>query len=142
MRGPIDIAIEEARGRVFEELKGKRCEDVLKTRCHESFKALSDKADRCNNVAMLHNIRVEADALKVRLLNEIVEKEKELSANVGPGSGTTTETKKKKVISIKSISTATTWQIETAEDVDAYLNALRSKLIESLEDNTIINIEF
>lgn len=146
MREPIDKAIEDARKRVFDELKGKKCEEALKPKCHEAFKGLSEKADACNNVALLQNIKVEADALKVRLLNEIAEEEARQTIVLTPpvvgGDNPPVVIKKQKTISIKSISTATTWQIETAEDVDAYLNALRSKLIDSLEENTIMNIEF
>lgn len=50
--------------------------------------------------------------------------------------------KKKKTVSIKSINNASTWQIETEEDVKRYLAELEKKLMNTLEDNTIINIEF
>ena len=50
--------------------------------------------------------------------------------------------KKKKTVSIKTVNTAATWQIETETDIDAYLNELRKKLIGTLEENTVINIEF
>lgn len=144
MRVPIDAAIEAARTRVFDELKGKKCEEVLKSRCHEAFKALSDKAETCDNVAYLQNIKVEADTLKVRLLNEIAAKEAELNPPVVGGDPLTppTPSKKSKTISIKSVSAAATWQIETEDDVDEYLKDLRKKLIGTLEDNTIVNIEF
>ena len=52
------------------------------------------------------------------------------------------EVKKSKTISIKSINTSTTWQLESAEDVDKYLRELREKLINTLEENTVTHIEF
>ena len=98
---------------------------------------------------VLQNIKVEADALKVRLLNEIADEEAKLNPapkddDDGNGGGQTPPppSKKKKTVSIKSVSAATTWQIETIEDVDEYLKDLRKKLIGTLEDNTIVNIEF
>ena len=41
----------------------------------QKFRALEDKANACNNVATLQNIKVEADTLKIRLLNEIIAKD-------------------------------------------------------------------
>lgn len=144
MRAPIDAAIEDARKRVFDELNGKKCEEALKDKCYETFKSLSDKADTCNNVALLQNIKVEADALKIRLLTEIAEKEAELTppASNGDPLNPPIPSKKSKTISIKSVSAATTWQIETIDDIDEHLKDLKKKLIGTLEDNTIVNIEF
>ena len=139
---PIYDAIDDARKRVFDELSGKKCEDSLRPLYIEKFAELREKADTCNNVATLQNIKVEADALKVRLLNEIAEKEKGYGPGPGPDPGPVVIPKKKKSVSIKSVSAATTWQIETIEDVDEYLKDLRKKLIGTLEDNTIVNIEF
>jgi len=158
MQKPIDAAIQEARTRVFEELDGKKCHDKLKDKYIKLFNEISDKASRCNNVATLQNIKVEADALKVRCLNEISNEEARLIAleqpaqvaedtNYGNGSGTPivptpTPVKKKKTVSIKSINNAATWQIETEDDVKRYIAELEKKLMNTLEDNTIINIEF
>lgn len=158
MQKPIDAAIQEARKRVFEELEGKRCQEKLKARFITLFTEIDDKASRCNNVATLQNIKVEADALKVRCLNEISTEEAKLIAieqpekvaedtNYGTGSETPVvpapaPVKKKKTVSIKSINNATTWQLETEADVKKYIEELEKKLINTLEDNTIINVEF
>ena len=50
--------------------------------------------------------------------------------------------KKRKSISIKSVSTSSTWQIETADDVKMYVAELEKRLLDALEDDTVINIEF
>ena len=50
--------------------------------------------------------------------------------------------KKKKTVSIKSINNASTWQIESEADVKRYVAELENKLMNALEDDTIINIEF
>ena len=34
------------------------------------------------------------------------------------------------------------WQIETEDDVKKYVSELEHKLLATLEDNTVINIEF
>ncbi|MDD3414367.1 MAG: hypothetical protein PHY47_10235 [Lachnospiraceae bacterium] len=154
MQKPVEAAIAEARKRVFDELEGKLCHDVLKDRFVDLFSEINNKAETCNNVATLQNIKVEADALKVRCLNEIEKKETELTPKPEPikeGDGKDTgeeppkkvaPVKRRKTISIKTVNNASSWQIETEEDVKQYIAELEKKLINSLEDNTIINIEF
>lgn len=156
MQKPVTTAIEEARKRVFDELKDKECHDKLSDKFHERFKEIISKAEHCNNVATLQNIKVEADALKVRLLNEIANEEAKLEVHLRTemqatmeGQATATvqsapkpKIKKQKTISIKSVTVESTWQLETPEDVKHYVAALESKLMKTLEEDTVINIEF
>ncbi|MGN1114514.1 MAG: BREX system P-loop protein BrxC [Oscillospiraceae bacterium] len=154
---PIDTAIQEARKRVFEELQDKKCHDKLADKYVRLFQEISDKASHCNNVATLQNIKVEADALKVRCLNEIYKEESLIIAaehpaqvpetgnhivgNVAPATPAL-KVKKKKTVSIKTINNAASWQIETEADVKRYVAELEKKLMDTLEEDTIINIEF
>ena len=150
MQKPVDTAIAEAKGRVFEELDGRLCHDKLAGRFTELFAEISDKAMSCNNVATLQNIKVEADTLKVRCLNEIEREETKIIAAKEPAQGEgkaesneeITVTKGKKTVSIKSINNAATWQIETEADVRRYIAELEVKLINALEEDTILNVEF
>lgn len=150
MQKPVDNAIQDARKRVFDELEGKLCHDVLKDKFIRLFQEISNKAETCNNVATLQNIKIEADALKVRCLNEIASEEARLTPvdSVDDGEDDdvpptpSTPIKKRKTISIKSVNNASSWQIETEEDVRRYIAELEKKLIDSLEDDTIINVEF
>ena len=50
--------------------------------------------------------------------------------------------KKQKTVSIKSINTSHTWQLESADDVRRYVAELQEKLLRALEEDTIVNIEF
>ena len=121
------------------------------------FREISDKATSCNNVATLQNIKVEADALKVRCLNEIEKEEAKIIAAEQPAHVAETgnyggetiapatpapKVKRKKTVSIKSINNATTWQLESESDVKKYIAELEKKLMNTLEEDTIINIEF
>lgn len=151
---PIGKAIDEARQRVFDELNGKQCKPKLVDIFVERFQELRDKMDRCNNVATLQGIKVEADALKIRCLNDIEAEEAKLTVVTPPviengGDSDIPVTppavkpaKKRKSISIKSVSTSSTWQIETADDVKMYVAELEKRLLDALEEDTIINIEF
>ena len=104
----------------------------------------------------MQNIKVEADALKVRLLNEISRKDEQIARDKvkeesekynqnnteNPKPMSQPKIKKRKNISIKSVNLAASWQIETPQDVDKYIAALRERILKELDDDTIINIEF
>lgn len=160
MEAPVIAAIDEARARVLQELDGKLCDEMLRDSYVKRFNELHEKATRCNNVATLQNIKVEADALKVRCLNEIatyeaqkvaektayeVQKQteqKKENTSVELVVTPTSVVKKQRTISIKSINTETTWQLETFADVKKYITELEKKLMAQLEDNTVIHVEF
>ena len=155
---PVRAAIEDARARVFEHLDGKHCKQEFSSKYVNKFEELRQKAESCNNLADLQSVTVEADALKVRCLNEIDSREnailKEIAEKqakaVEQKGGSVPDTpptpkpviKKRRSISIKSINTSGSWQLESEEDVKKYVAELEKKLIQTLEDDTIINIEF
>ncbi len=171
MEQPVLEAIDAAKARVFQELQDKACKAQLSDRFFEKFRELHEKATRCNNVATLQNIKVEADALKVRCLNEISVAEvnilerkaeearrraQEAAAQAASGKAPDApdtepqpipdpprpKIKKQKTVSIKSINASSTWQLESADDVRRYVSELQDKLLHTLEEDTIINIEF
>ncbi len=152
-QAPVLKVIGDARTRVFDELNASHCKDKFSGRVIRSFEDLSEKATHCNNVATLKNIRHEADALKVRLLNEIgVKEDRYLAAEAAKKATENTETetpvapapkqKRHKTISVKSLTSQTTWRIESDEDIRNYIAELEKMLKNELEDNTIINVEF
>ncbi|MDR2572427.1 MAG: BREX system P-loop protein BrxC [Oscillospiraceae bacterium] len=156
MAKPIYDSIEEARSHVFNELNDKSYKDELSGRYVDLFKELKDKADTCNNVATFQNIKIEADALKIRLLNEMVKlDEQRMVCEDSPEhtfpdsdeSDSSTHEQKQlqpriKRVSIKSINTGGTWQIKSKADVDSYIDDLRKRLYNEVEDDTVLNIEF
>ncbi|MBP2666062.1 MAG: hypothetical protein H6Q76_1042 [Firmicutes bacterium] len=155
MQGPILAAIEDARKRVFEVLDDKPYADEWSDRFVKRFEEIRHKASHCNNVAVLQNVKVEVDALKVRLLNEmdkndeliavrkVAEQSAQYANNDNPSeTAPQPKPKKKKNISIKTISISSSWQIETAADVDEHLAAMRERILNELEENTVVNIEF
>lgn len=149
MSKPVEAAIQAARSRVFEVLNVKPYHDELSNKFVQLFAEISDKAGRCNNVADLQNIRLEADTLKVRCLNEIADEEAKFKSTLVPPEipgdkpdKPSAPIKKRKTISIKTINNAATWQIENEADVKRYIGELEKKLLNALEEDTIINIEF
>ncbi len=160
MEKPVLDAVNEAKERVFQELTGKLCEDTLKDAHSKRFRDLREKAKSCNNVALLQNIKFEADTLKIRCLKEIADKEATLlaqkaneeakqqgqSADSDQQEGDVTspapKVKAQRVVSIKSINTETTWQLESVDDVKRYMAELEKKLLAQLEEDTVLHVEF
>ena len=154
MEAPIIAAIEDARKRVMDGLKNKAYQSQFSERFQELFEELLEKARNSNNVATLQNIKVEADTLKVRLLNEMskmdekIAKDRAAEGDTPYGDGEKADPKpqpkikKRKNISIKSVNLANSWQIETEQDVDKYIAALKERILKELEADTVINIEF
>lgn len=145
MEAPILQAIEDAKDRVFEVLNTKKYKNELKDRYFKLFREIHDKATTCNNVATLQNVKIEADALKVRLLNEMAKKDEKIAEDTPPygnDGGDPKPIKKQKSISIKNVSLTSSWQIESAQDLDKYISGLRNQIMKELEQDTIINIEF
>lgn len=154
MESPILAAIDDARTRVFEVLNTKSYKAEFTDRFVKLFDEIHDKATHCNNVATLQNIKVEVDALKVRLLNEMSKRDEQIAKDKAaegtspygggknPDSNPPPKIKKRKSISIKTVSLSASWQIETAQDVDKYMVALKEQILKELDEDTIINIEF
>lgn len=161
MEAPVFAAIDDARNRVFEVLNTKEYKDKFAARFRKLFAEIDEKAKSCNNVATLQNVKVEADTLKVRLLNEISKKDEQLALilakakavaeNPGEYGGSadaktvthpSPKIKKCKNISIKTVNVSNSWQIESVQDVDKYVAALREQIIKELDEDTVINIEF
>lgn len=156
MEVPVISVIEDARQRVFAVLETKAYKEQFNNRFIQLFKEIVEKAKSCNNVATLQNIKVEADALKVRLLNELTNKDEQLAhdrvkeskegypernnSNTGPIPQP--KVKRRRSISINSVNLAASWQIESPQDVDKYMAALRERILKELDEDTIINIEF
>ncbi len=89
-----------------------------------------------DNVALLQSIKVEADTLKVRSLQEIIDHEPK--SPKPDDEDDTPHGKKQKTYSIKTINTIASWQLETVGDVNQRLQELRSKL----EEKKVMQIEF
>ncbi|OOO00080.1 MAG: ATPase [Epulopiscium sp. Nele67-Bin004] len=152
---PVFEAIESERKRVLEDLQGKQCEKLFNSRVNSSFDGLDAKATSCNNIATLQTIKVEADALKIRLLNQIRQEEEKLQrqkqaelakqnsiAEKAEAPKVVVPVKQQKVVSIKTVNQENTWRIETEQDVDKYVERLRRNLKGQVKENVILNVEF
>lgn len=153
---PVDEAIQDAMKRVFNELDGKLCHDSLKDKFIKTFEEIRNKAKTCNDIATLQSIILEVNTLKLRFLDEIIFEEENIiklqkTINGGALAGESKvngndisllPAKRRKCISFKAINNHSSWEIETESDVNKYMKELERKLMDSIEENTIISIEF
>jgi hypothetical protein len=148
MKAPVLQAIEDAKVRVFEALSDKPYEDVFREKYSNMFGEIHEKAINCKNAATLQNIKLEADALKIRLLNEMDKKDLQVAEDKSKEEDGNevkekrVPIKKKRNISFNKISVTKTWRIESTQDLDRYMSDLREKILNELDQDTIINVEF
>ena len=163
---PVLDSVYDSQKRVFDVLNTKEYAETRRSRYSAMFEEIMDAAKGCTNVSVLRGYADRAEALKMRLLNEITQMDRDIALKkaeevrkkleeqakaVGNVDQAQIEAevqkkvekvKKTKNISIKSMTKTASWRLETTEDVDRYLNELRLKLVNELDTDTIVNIEF
>ena len=165
---PVKDSIHQDQSRVFEVLNRKPYKDTKINRYLELFGEIMDGAERCNNVSTLRSFADKAEALKLRLLNEMTAEDNRLAAEAAAKAeaeqrrreeeakkrGETVKPAEKvaesqpeykvrttKNISIKTVARTASWRLESREDIDKYLSVLRENLLKEMDEDTIINIE-
>ena len=157
---PVKSAINDSYQRVMDVLDTKSYVAEKKEAYGIQFKELFDGVERCNNVSVLRSYADRADALKIRLLNEMDAKDKQIAEKEAAEAKRKAEEEAKKNgqqvtpvvvtphikttknVPIKSVTGTSFWRLESQEDIEKYINALKKKLTAELKDDTIINIEF
>lgn len=160
---PVIDSIDQAWKRVLEVLSTKEYNDQKRTAYFEKFQEIRDGATHCNNVSTLRSYADKADALKLRLLNEMDELDRKLAkqraeeearrqAEEAKQSGKPSpevtvapapvKIRKTKNVSIKMMTGTASWRLESKEDIDRYMDSLRKSLEAQLDEDTIVNVEF
>lgn len=162
---PVLDSVLESQKRVFEVLADKEYKESKSNQYYQLFLEIEDGAKGCTNVSTLRGYADRAEALKIRLLNEMDKMDTEIAmkkaeeirkaleakaAEVGNVDQEQIEVevkkeikvKKSKNVPIKTMTKTASWRIETKEDVDRYVEDLRMKLMSELDTDTIVNIEF
>ena len=160
---PVLDSIDQAWKRVLEVLSTKEYNDQKRTAYYEKFQEIQDGATHCNNVSTLRSYADKADALKLRLLNEMDELDRKLArqkaeeearrqAEEAKKNGESTpdaavtpapvKIRKTKNVSIKMMTGTSSWRLESKEDIDRYMDSLRKTLEAQLDEDTIVNVEF
>ena len=144
---PVKTVIEGNKKQVLQVLETKQYKDKYLPVFIKRFNDLIDLVEHCNNVMRLRSYKDQSEVVKQNIFNEMdaldAQDAKSASTNFG-GSGIVVTPKPKKVHSyfIEQIVPATSWRIESEEDVDYYVEQLREKLKDALAKDGIINIKF
>lgn len=162
---PVLDSVYESQKRVIEVLNTKGYVEEKRKKYYDQFNEISEGAKECTNVSTLRGYADRAEALKIRLLNEMTQmdaqiaqkkaeelrrKLEEQAAQIGNVTKEEIEAevqkkvkvKQTKNVTIKSMTKTSSWRVESVEDIDKYLQELRSKLVGELDEDTIVNIEF
>ena len=165
---PVKDSIKQDRSRVLEVLNTKSYKDEKLARYTNAFDELLDGAEQCNNISTLRSFADKADALKLRLLNEMTEEDNRIAQEVAKRLKLEQEKRNEeakqrgeevkaeafiedvkqefkvrttKNISIKTVAKTSSWRLESSEDIERYLAILRENLLKEIKEDTIINIE-
>ena len=163
---PVIDSIDQAQARVLEVLNTKEYAGEKRSRYIDLFREIHDGAEHCNNVSTLRSFADKAEALKIRLLNEMdamdrwiaeqkaeaARKAAEEAARKAKEEGKTLpdraaepevtyHVKKTKNVTIKNMTHASSWRLESAEDVEKVISSLRKSLLAELENSDIVNVE-
>lgn len=160
---PVISDINEDRARVISALDTKAYKEQYHDNFHKQFDELIEKANHCDNVADLRNCSDQSHAVRMRLLKKLDDLDAEIEqaaakktteSAIDAGSNNKTDKiktgddsceirpKKTKRLAIKSVTKTSFWHIESKADIDHYIEGLKKQLMQELEDNTIVDIEF
>ena len=154
--------LEKKKKKVLHTLDDKEFASEFRDKIVKAFSELKKKLETSNEIATVKNIRLESDTLKLRCLDEIADYEikhqpqPEPEPHVTPvtpeADGSHTEPpkpvtppvqpkpKKRKNVSISNVAGARTYSIENEQDIDKFLAEMKRKLLQELEENTIITL--
>lgn len=143
-------------------LKEKGLESLFQDKFMRLFDELNKKLDTSYEIAGVKNIRWESDELKLRCQDEIkeyeeVQRQKVTSKPMLDSITATTDKKntspvnpvtpsdlprqkKRKNLSISNVAGTRTYMIENEQDIDQFLAEMKQKLLNELEDDTIITL--
>ena len=164
---PVLDTIEQCRKRVMEELATKEYADHYTERYNVRFEEIRDGAEHCHNISSLRSYADKANALKIRLLNEMTARDNEIAKRKAEeakrkaeeearkareaGETVTVQTdtvvvefkeKRIKNVPVKELTHMASWRLESKEDVEKALYALRGELLAKLEEYDVVNVEF
>ena len=146
---PVLSSIEGDLVRVLQVLQGKPYAAQYEANYRAQFAEIKSGAERCNNVSQLRSYKDKAEALKLRLLNEMDARDASLAAQKEKEQEAHEETppapqkvRKIKNVSIKKVTGTSSWRIENKEDIEHCVKEMREALLAQLDEDTIVNIEF
>jgi len=139
---PIKQEIENDLDHMLKELNSDDLNQEFEAKFKDRFEELKDKLAGCREISAIPGIRNENEILINRCMDEIEEFKQKLAEKQTPEEVTQPVEPKitKKNLNLKNISSKTRITIEKEEDIDNFIEELRKKLKDELEEDTIINL--
>ena len=118
---------------------------------NEEFGEILVNVEKSENIKEIDSYTNEASNLKSKLLNSFdkqeaetikIKLEMEKKTRQNPGSLEEIKIKKPKRIGISEINKDRVWEVRNTDDINSYLDKLKKRLEEELEDNEIVQVEF
>lgn len=142
---PVKSAIQRDRKSVMDILgRDEELKAVLASEVREKFRTLEDRLDHVNDLYEAIAMQVESDRLKVRFFNNM-ERERNHRWQPDQGSGDDVDPKpnvpqrKTKTLS-KNMMIKGTKTLNSKTDIDMFVEELRTKLLQELDENTTIHL--
>ena len=157
---PVKDSVKSSYERVIEVLNTKSYVMEKQGNYSALFDEIKYGVEHCNNISVLRSYADKADALKIRLLNEMDKKDaeivslqeaeelrrcKEQASQTGieqPVIQPKSKIRKIKNMQIKTLTHTSSWRLESEADIDKCVDSLKKELAKQLDKDTIINIEF
>ncbi len=167
---PVLDSVLESQKRVFEVLNTKEYKESKLDSYNQLFLEIESGAKACTNVSTLRGYSDRAEALKIRLLNEMDKMDQKIALKKAEETRKKLESEAKesgqydiesieqqihkvaeengyqyrqvKNIPFRKMAKTSSWRIESVEDLDRYLAELRMNLISEMDAETIVNVEF
>ncbi|MBR6516599.1 MAG: BREX system P-loop protein BrxC [Bacilli bacterium] len=135
----------------FESVSLRLTDDELKQKFNNKFTSrfdsLKNKLDSEKNIAIINGITTESENLKDKCINEInqfIEEKPDDDSTGSTGTSQTTGTQLgpiEKDINIQNITLSPKIKLESEDEIDEFVNKIKSKLKEELESADIINLK-
>ena len=118
---------------------------------NEEFGEILVNVEKSENIKEIDSYTNEASNLKSKLLNSFdkqeaetikIKLEMEKKTRQNPESLEEIKIKKPKRIGISEINKDRVWEVRNTDDINSYLDKLKKRLEEELEDNEIVQVEF
>ena len=118
---------------------------------NEEFGEILVNVEKSENIKEIDSYTNEASNLKSKLLNSFdkqeaetikIKLEMEKKTRQNPGSLEEIKIKKPKRIGISEINKDRVWEVRNTDDINSYLDKLKKRLEEELEDSEIVQVEF
>ena len=118
---------------------------------NEEFGEILVNVEKSENIKEIDSYTNEASNLKSKLLNSFdkqeaetikIKLEMEKKTRQNPESLEEIKIKKPKRIGISEINKDRVWEVRNTDDINSYLDKLKKRLEEELEDSEIVQVEF